>query len=401
MHSDRIKQEATRRLFKAASKYATNVPIIVVATKSDEFKHIKAGEGFDLYADSGLKATEQFNKAREYAGDQIQNRLSEIESEMLKVEGGRFDGCVAVNQGDKDSIQNLNQITWESFNQEKVRLMYIAAQTTNIDMKIDLAIMETMRVYRNVIGSASCLGLVPGASSANRTAAAYKICKVIVKSFGLPTLDSKTIIEIVKANVWDDLGHNVSVFFAEGIATLGVLASVLFAGMPIFLGSGALNLPLVVPATTRLMLLLAGDLILILSRAFKTTTFTCVGQPLFADVRQAAVLYRSISSHVHKKILGLVRRRNLVDSYRYNKVGEGLRNIIGEYKNQATEDVASRVPAIIGVRPNTLRQKDVVEVRAEITDDVQDILPSYAEASNVAQSNGIPEAVEKYPLSLS
>ena len=411
MNSDRIKQAATQRLFKSVSRYATNVPIIIVATKSDDFMAIKVHQARRLYADSGLGAEDFWRLADEYSKDQIRNRLNEIESELLKIPDGRFDGCVAVNQGtsrrfcsiqslltdadDADQIQHLSQITWKSFNHEKLRLMYIAVQTTNIDLKIDLSIMETMRVYRNVIGIASSLGLIPGASWTNRTAAAYMICKVIVKSFGLPTLDHQTVFEIVKANVWDDLGHNVSVAFAEGIATLGVAASVVLCGMPVFLASGPLNLPLVVPATTRLMLMLAGDLIIILTRAFKTTTFTCVGQPQFADVRQAAVHYGSFSSQVHKKILALVPRRKLTESYRYNKVEEGLRNIVYEYKNYAAEDIDGNVPSRIGVHPNTQRQQDdFMEVESEIAADAKDILPSYEDVKNKAQSDGFQDILD-------
>ena len=281
-----------------------------------------------------------------------------------------------------------------------MRLVYVAAQIANIDLKVDLSIMETMRIYRSVLSTASGLGLIPGASSINRTAAAFSICKVVLKCFGLPTLDSKTVYEIVKTNVWDDLGHNLSVAFAEGLATLGLVATVGFYGMPFILAAGVLNIPLVVPATTRLMLMLAGDLILILTRAFKQTTFTCVGQPLFADVAQAAVHYQRLSSQVHKEILALVPRRKLTESYRYSKVRQGLEGIVYRYKDQVAEDIDSSVPAI-SVRQDAQRREDVKEVKSEVEEMENDILPSYREIVDVARANGFSSAVEKHQPSLS
>ena len=205
-------------------------------------------------------------------------------------------------------------------------------------MKIDCAIVETMKVYRKVIGTASGLAALPGASTTNRTAGAISVCKEIVKCFGLPTVSHETIFEIVKATVWDDVSHNVSTTLAEGIATIGLLSTVFMGGIPIFLAAGAVNIPLVVPATTRLMLMLASDLILILTMAFKEITLACIGQPQYEDVNRAARRYRDFSSTVHNAILKLVPKTNLTKSYRYNAVQSGLEEVVRRYKQQVCAD---------------------------------------------------------------
>lgn len=191
-----------------------------------------------------------------------------------------------------------------------------------------------MKVYRKVIGTASGLAALPTAPTTNRTAGAVSVCKEIVKCFGLPTVTYQTIFEIIKSTIWDDMNHNLSVAFAEGMAVLGILGTVAFAGIPFFLAAGTFNIPLVVPATSRLMLMLAGDLILILTRAFRETTFTCIGQPLVKDVEQAACRYRPFSNSVHQAILKLVPKRNLVKSYRYNAVQAGLKEVVHRHKQQ-------------------------------------------------------------------
>ena len=222
---------------------------------------------------------------------------------------------------------------------EKLRILYVAAQVADIDLKIDSAIIQAMKVYRHVLGTTSALGSVPMASSSNRTASAITVCNNVVQCFGLPTVNHKTIFELVKRTVWDGLGHNISVMIAEGIATVGLGSTILSGGMPFFLASGLVNLPLVVPATTRLLLMLAADLFLILVKAFKETTFTCVGHPQLKDVERAAKSYSDMVSRVHREVLELVPRRNIVKSYRHNDVKRRLWTLIHKLKGEVTKDV--------------------------------------------------------------
>lgn len=134
------------------------------------------------------------------------------------------------------------------------------------------------------------------------------------------------------------MGHNISVAISEAIATAGVLLTVASSGMPFVLASFPLVIPLAMPATTRLMLLLASDLILILVRAFRETTFTCVGQPSEKDVENAARFYRPMSAKVHKEVFKLVPKRNVIKSYRHNDVRLGLEKLIHGFKNEVTTD---------------------------------------------------------------
>lgn len=145
--------------------------------------------------------------------------------------------------------------------------------------------------------------------------------------------------------------------------------------MPVFLASGAINIPLVVPATTRLMLMLASDLILILASSFKQTTLTCIGQPLVKDVENAANRYRPISNKVHKEIMRLVPKRNLVKSFRYNYVQLGLEKIVHSFKVQVMDaDPRTSIPA-----SRLSFSSEDTEVDAEIRDMEKDIKMAEAE----------------------
>ena len=250
------------------------------------------------------------------------------------------------------SIKRLSDVTLQNVKYENLRLLYVAAQVAEIDLKINLAIIETMSVYRRVLGTTSILGFVPTAALGDFTVSAISISKAIVHCFGLPTMSHYTIYEIVKTSIWDDLGHYVSITIAQAF----------------------IPLPLAVLATTRLMLLLASDIILILVRAFKETTYTFVGQPTEKDVENAARFYRPMSAKVHREVLKLVPKRNVTKSYRHNDVRLGLEKIVHGFKNEVTSDINSGRQA-----GSNSSDSDRTAVEEEMNDLVTDIKTAEAE----------------------
>ena len=251
---------------------------------------------------------------------------------------------------DRKSIERLNQMTLDNVKDEKLQMLYIATQTASINLKITTAVGEVMKIYRRVVGTASTLSSIPTATTTNRAGAAMAICKAIVQCFGLPTVNYETVLEIVKNTVWDDASHNLLVMFSEALATFGVVATVGLYGMPVFLAAGVFNFPLVVPATTRLMLMLASDLILILVRAFRSTTTTCIGQPEEKHVARAARDYRRISGNIHREILKVVPKSNVVKSFRYGKIRLGLEEVVKQFQEEVTKDSNSDQYSRAGMR---------------------------------------------------
>lgn len=99
INSPRILQSATEQLFKAASELAAEVPIIVVATKKDDFLDIEFGAYRKQLKKEGKRFDEEACEA--YAEEKLQERIETIRNEMLSVPGGRLDACVAVSQGEE------------------------------------------------------------------------------------------------------------------------------------------------------------------------------------------------------------------------------------------------------------------------------------------------------------
>jgi hypothetical protein len=148
-------------------------------------------------------------------------------------------------------------------------------------------------------------------------------------------------MEIIHSIIWEDIGHNMSVFFAEGVSAASLFLTVGSGGIlvPLLATSGVINAPIVVPAITRMFLMLACDVILILVRAFKDSTNKCIGQPLKKDIEVAAHMYRRISKKVHKKINKAVPRHNIIKSFQTNRVRQHFEEVVGKYKELVTADI--------------------------------------------------------------
>jgi len=102
INSPRTLQTATEKLFKAVSQYAHETPIVVVATKKDDFVDIQFSARRKAMKKEGLCFDEE--ACEQFAEQQLQERVDTIRNEMQTVPGGRLDACVAISQGERTSI---------------------------------------------------------------------------------------------------------------------------------------------------------------------------------------------------------------------------------------------------------------------------------------------------------
>ncbi|KAF2765736.1 hypothetical protein EJ03DRAFT_354618 [Teratosphaeria nubilosa] len=351
INSPRTLQTATEKLFRSVSLYASDVPIIVVATKKDDFVDLQ----FSARRKAMKKAGEKFDEeaCEQFAEEQLQQRLELLRQEMLSVPDGRLDACVAVSQEDEASIADLSKTTSHCFGTDKVRHLYIRAQVTRIDLKIDLALCEITKRYKRLVRDATGASYAPMGATITRKVSTNKITKSIINCFGLPTVSAETAIEALTANVWKTFGANVTLALAEAFHLIvGLGASGATSGMPTWLITGSINATYVVPATCRLFLVMAADLTLVLARSFKEVAFRQGGMPTARDVSAAARNYRfrGYSQHVHEEVKLLVPKKNVMKSFRADQVRQGLEAIVVKYKDKLMEDVD--LPLKIEGRPS-------------------------------------------------
>ncbi|KAK0949162.1 hypothetical protein LTS01_025871, partial [Friedmanniomyces endolithicus] len=161
---------------------------------------------------------------------------------MESVPGGRLDACVAISQGitaqlkrqhirpladsvpdDEASIADLSKTTSRCFDTDTVRLLYIRAQVTRIDLKIDLALCEVIRRYRRLTRSATGAGYAPMGATFARKVSIEQVTKAIINCFGLPTVSANTALGSLKSNVWGGIGSKLTLALAESFQTIGVV----------------------------------------------------------------------------------------------------------------------------------------------------------------------------------
>lgn len=154
INSPRTLQTATEKLFRAVSEHATDCPIVVIATKKDDFLDLEFSKRRKTLKKEGKRFDEE--ACDEYAEEQLQERIEIIRKEMESVSGGRLDACLAVSQGkfarplhrwikiltmlhadDSNSIAELSKTTSHCFDTDKVRLLYVRAQVTRIGTYTD------------------------------------------------------------------------------------------------------------------------------------------------------------------------------------------------------------------------------------------------------------------------
>ncbi|KAL8960476.1 MAG: hypothetical protein Q9193_002825 [Seirophora villosa] len=325
-NSERVQQKAAVDFFTVLTQHS-EIPIVVVQTKKDEFWDLQFGKAWRRFR---VQA-----EAEAYANEELQKRVIQIERDLSDIKDSRYD---------KESIKMLAEETARCFDHEKVRMLYVAAQVARIDLKVDLATTKTMQIYKRVINSAGGTSLIPMATTTSRVTVGAVVCTAVVNAFGVPSVTAATVRQIVKSILWDDMGGNFKVFLAECIATAGVVATVGLFGMPVFLAAGAITAPVAIVATAEMLLMLSCDLILVLRRAFKDCTHQFLGHPLKKNIEKAALAYREFALGVHKEIKILTpNTTKFYQAFQSAKIKIGFEQIIEKYTQSFVEqsDVGS------------------------------------------------------------
>ncbi|KAK1456487.1 hypothetical protein CMEL01_16391 [Colletotrichum melonis] len=316
VNNQRPVQEATQELFRIIAEYAKDIPVIVIATKKDDFEKIHFSDGVMSALAQGQ--TPDYENLAQFARDQVNRRLRDLEKLIMNLDGGRFDVCVAVSKDDDKSIQSL---------------------VARLDLKVDLALESVMAIYRNVVRRSTLTAGLPAATPMNRKSAAIKLCEAIISCFGIPGVDGKTAFDVYGRNIFDKEGNSIATATAEAIAAVSAITTGIFLGIPFILISAGSNVPLVVPTTARLILMLACDLILMFSRGFQEASGKCNTQPQLADLEKAAAAYQAHSPRVHKKVKSLVPGVSMC--FRMDKIKLGIKEILQDSRQFFAGDNAA------------------------------------------------------------
>ncbi|KAI6896472.1 hypothetical protein KC318_g10053 [Hortaea werneckii] len=339
LDEDRPKQASTAQLFETAARFASEIPILVIGTKKDRYTDRMENEFRRGRRKNGLSVCEEEVVA--YGEQKARERIQQLSNDMVGVAGARVDGCVAVTIEDPSTIKGLSETAAQCFTSQLIRLLFVRAQSSSIELKLCGAVDEVIRIYSHILRSATGAALIPMGASTNRYSAAIAVCAKVLQHFGLPTISAETAIEVIRAHVWENLGTQFAIVWAESIAILGLLLSVALSGLPIFLATSLINWPILVPATMRLYLMLSADLVLILTRSFKDAADRNIGQPRQQDLLAAAKHYRKYAKDVHAHIGRQVPRRNVLKCYKTTEISRMFRELVESYRVKMLEPETS------------------------------------------------------------
>lgn len=349
--SNRIVQSATEKFFAAMATCRRHVPVVVVATKKHKFYSAHAGslmkQGYTDYQHCLNTAEKKFTLT-----------AAEIEAGISGIEGGRVDALVcrpryASSMGrlhlaptvltlldDISSIDELTKTSSDVSRDQKIRLMYVKAQTALPYQKIDLAMYEVTKRYKHIVRCAAGTALIPWGPTGTRQGSKDDICKKVISCFGVPGLDTTKALKIMQSYINDGAIEGLSMFWNEALAGAGVTSLLFGLPAPMVTVTYAAAAAIVTPLAAQLFLCTVCDLILILARSFQIASFHDRPQPVMADIEAAAEMFSGYSERIHQSIQTLVLWSNLFWCFSYNKTQPGFERIVDDNWHKMREDGA-------------------------------------------------------------
>lgn len=221
------------------------------------------------------------------------------------------------------SIQNLLHGTYSSLDNARVRLMFVATQTCNVDMKVEAAINEGIIIFRS--GAFATSLPLPLMSVGTQATAGGLICHRFLKVFGYSQVNTDVLFQTIK-NAW--LGN----LEANALQFVASLATSVLLGPVAWTTSAALA-AFSVPKTARMLLMCVADVILILERAFWYEPGTVTGE----SIHNATLWYAGKMAAVHADVKNSIRWYSLIKSHQLGLIKADLEVIIQKHRFKTNE----------------------------------------------------------------
>ncbi|KAH7060920.1 hypothetical protein B0J12DRAFT_650686 [Macrophomina phaseolina] len=346
-------QTAMETVIKLISDHASNIPVFIVGTKKDEYlrlqegverQHIQAlddGQAIDPAVHAELAHLLELRQ--KHFEDRYKAECTGFIEETM-----RF---AFVSKDDQQSIRNLMHQTIERIADDSVYMSMVAAQSCDIEPKIELAIDETVRLLRHAIRSVYATSIpVIFAPTVIGPTVSRILCNNIIRCFGFPKITAEYVDDIMSKVVWANLAKFLAQSVGQEVTVWGGITALTLAtvtgGLAIVPGTPLLEAP---PAA-RMVVKCACDLILILDRAFSFG-----GKFVTKDqIRQASNDYKlgarrdtpefpsSIRGAVHREIEALIplvslKNASMLTKNYISRVRNGMEDIIRRNKFRNAE----------------------------------------------------------------
>ncbi|KAL8691021.1 MAG: hypothetical protein Q9224_004268 [Gallowayella concinna] len=336
-NSQRISQQATADFFTTLSQHS-EIPIVIVQTKKDEFWDLQYGKARRQSLPS-IAALDAF------ADEELRKRLISIEEDLSSIKNARYDDIVPVSKEDKRSIEELTEATARCFDNdhEKIRMLYVATQVARLDLKVDIAVIKTIQICQQVERE----WMIPFSTYSTKHIASVgeDICGAIINAFGVPFVTTATARQIIKtsmgfdtclkrqdvdsrasrrgstdshASTWSnsDGSYNLDLFLSECTQAYSIdLSYLAISGSATRFTAADQARYYHTLATIELSLTLSCNAILILRRAYHDCTRPSPRHPKKSDIEKAALAYGRLAQQIRQEIQGLMSSFNSLTAY--------------------------------------------------------------------------------------
>lgn len=282
MATSRPIETAFELVLKAIAKHAPEVPVLIIGTKKDEYLRLETDftkaeiraleEGRAPERHREVSLTCQRNKEiswQERLQTDCVNAWQRLVIKLTFVSRGEdpstFSSSIWCrgldvtdkNPDDQESIKTLMHHTMNMLLSNSPRSGMVAAQVVDPDLKIDLAVDETIRLLRTAVKTASIGAPLMLSSSVSTPSFSRLLCGTILRCFGLSRVsDGQNCEEDVNYIMDNIVWSNLAAFMAQSIST-AIGNAPFIVTMPLFEA----------PAAARMIIRCACDLIIILDRA--------------------------------------------------------------------------------------------------------------------------------------
>ncbi|KAI9730883.1 MAG: hypothetical protein M1834_005601 [Cirrosporium novae-zelandiae] len=265
LNETRLVQKADEDIFKTIARYAINTPVVIVGTKKDKVLKLHRAEAVDAAENMSFE-DDRARKSwiKEEANKGLKIHQQRINKKLQTLGNHRSSSIVCTSKDDPTSIKDLLGKTLKYIDDNEVRQFCVAAQCCDVDLKVDEAITEALRLYFHAVSAAISPSPIP--SSISTYSMSTTVCAETLRCFGFQKIRPEAIDAIIRNIVWSNINWwsslarntlNLGLATLCGIFTFGPGAAI-----------GAVGGIFEAVPTAKVIIRCSCDIILILERAF-------------------------------------------------------------------------------------------------------------------------------------
>ncbi|KAI4661132.1 uncharacterized protein J4E79_004943 [Alternaria viburni] len=329
--------ESDEDLFKVLNKCKSTIPVVVICSKVDKLRAMYKGEEDEEEYDDQLTYEERRRFVDARVAERVDLFKAKIKEAFVNTSKGYpcMAGPIFTSEKDAESIKNLVEVTSSNLKNDQVRAMFSQAQGVLVDVKVEAAIKESLRLYKHAVRTSTVPLAYSG--SVSTTVVAPMIVSAISGIFNFHGISGDIAWRCMANVLVSNTTANVVQLFTQALGSAGaVMVGSGFGAVPgAVLGTGVAAVSIVAaPQFGRALLMCALDTIIILDHAF----WQCDNDQKEVekkDIDKSAEWFNEgPCSKVHEDIMAMIRVWNLLDAFDYERIEKEMNAIVSRYRYQ-------------------------------------------------------------------